>query len=293
MKKPLVIEAMKGLGDSIYQRPFIRAAAERGPVWIETPWPELYSDLDVRFAPCSTTLRTQDRNLRRQPSSRFSKIPAIARRVRLGYGRDLSRTSIIRALEAQLPLDGAPLIFDLPEELSRPWLATSRPLAFVRPVTVRSEWRNEARNPHPVYVAELARRLMETHHVVSVADLQPGAEWLAGAAVPAHTRFEAGQLDVTLLLRLLAQSELAIGGVGFLVPAALALGTPTFIVQGGHGLHNGRDKITDPRLDTSRLGFAEPDRFCVCDKMLHACDKTISNLDGKFTEWTRALSLSA
>lgn len=293
MTRPIVVEAMKGLGDSIYQRPFVRAAAERGPVWIETPWPELYSDLGVRFAPVATNLRTQARNLRRQPKSLFSKIPENARRVRLGYGRDLSRTSIVRALEAQLPLEGAPLVFDLPPELSRPWIATSRPIAFVRPVTVRSEWRNEARNPHPVYVAELARRLMDTHCVISVADLQPGAEWLAGAGVEAHIRFERGQLDVTLLLRLLAQSALAIGGVGFLVPAALATRTPAFIVQGGHGLHNGPDKITDPRLDTSRLGFARPDRFCVCDKMLHRCDKTISNLDGKFSEWTRALSLSA
>lgn len=285
MSDPIVIEAMKGLGDTIYQRPFVRAAAARGPVWIETPWPELYSDLPVRFAPMTTVLRTQARNLARHDKARFSRPPRGARRVRMGYGRDLSRSSIIRCLEAQLPLDGAELVFDLPPELSTPWLAASRPLAFVRPVTVREEWRNEARNPIPHYVAELAERLSETHHVVSIADLAPRAEWLAGGPIGAHQRFEKGELDVSLMLRLLAQSAVAVGGVGFLLPAAIALRTPAFIVQGGHGGHNAPERILDPRLDTSRIGFARPDRYCVCDKMLHGCNKTISGLDERFAAW--------
>ena len=293
MTRPLIVEAMKGLGDSIYQRPFIRAAAARGPVWIETPWPELYADLDVRFAPMHTKLRTQALNLARQDRARFCRAPSSARRIRLGYGRDLATSSIVRSLEAQLPLDGAELVFDLPAELSRPWLVTSRPIAFVRPVTVRTEWRNEARNPIPVYVSQLAERLMDTHHVVSVAHVSPGAEWLAGGPIPAHLRLEHGELDVSLLIRLLSQSAVAIGGVGFLLPAAIATRTPAFIVQGGHGGHNAPARLTDPRLDTSRIGFARPDRFCVCDKMLHRCDKKISNLDGKFTAWTRAQRIKA
>jgi hypothetical protein len=288
---PILVEAMKGLGDSIYQRPFIRAAAARGPVWIATPWPELYSDLPVQFAPMVTILRTQARNLARQSPDRFSAPPRHARRVRMGYGHKLSRSSIIRCLEENLPLDGAELVFDLPAELRRPWLAGRRPIALVRPVTVRSEWRNEARNPLPAYVSRLAARLMASHHVITVADLQPGAEWLDGPPVPAHTRFERGELDVSLLMRLIAQADLVIGGVGFLLPAAIAQATPAFIVQGGHGAHNAPERITDPRLDTSRIGFARPDRFCVCDKMLHRCEKTISDLDERFETWARALSL--
>ena len=285
LTRPIVVEAMKGLGDSIYQRPFIRAAADRGPVWVETPWPELYTDLGVQFAPMTTPLRTQAENLARQDRSRFSRPPADAVRVRMGYGRDLARSSILRSLERQLPLDGSPLVFDLPAELSRPWLATERPIALVRPVTVRAEWRNEARNPIPLYVEQCAEALTQTHHVVSVASLKAGAEWLAGSPVAAASRFERGELDVSLMLRLIAQADVVIGGVGFLLPAALALRSRAFIILGGHGAHNAPEKTTDPRLDLSRLGFARPDRFCICDKMLHRCEKTISNLEGRFRTW--------
>lgn len=292
MTRPLVVEAMRGLGDTIFQRPFIRAAAARGPVWIETPWPELYSDLPVQFVRMTTPLRTQARNLARQAPERWSQAPADSQRVVMGYGRELRRRSIVEALEAKLPLDGEPFRFDLPPELSRPWLAESRPIALIRPVTLRREWKNEARNPHPAYVSRLAARLMDTHHVISVADLEGSAEYLAGQPVPAHTRFERGELDVSLLLRLIAQADVAIGGVGFLVPAAIALQTRAYIVLGGQGGHNGPDKITDPRMNLDRIGFARPVNLCPCDRMLHRCDKRISNLEGGFTAWATSQGLS-
>jgi hypothetical protein len=155
----------------------------------------------------------------------------------------------------------------------------------VRPVTVRSEWKNEARNPRPEYVAEIAAELMATHTVVAVADLEAGQEWLVGELPPAHHYFVRGELKVRELLALVRAADVVVGGVGWIVPAGLALHVNTFVVLGGHGGHNAPNKITDPRLDLSRIGFAMPSRFCKCTNMLHACDKTISDPIGQFQRW--------
>ena len=44
----MIVRGMKGLGDNIYQRAFVKRLP--GPVYLETPWPELYEDLPgVKF----------------------------------------------------------------------------------------------------------------------------------------------------------------------------------------------------------------------------------------------------
>ncbi|HSV22880.1 MAG TPA: hypothetical protein VLJ17_07615, partial [Xanthobacteraceae bacterium] len=67
-------------------------------------------------------------------------------------------------------------VFDLPD-IGPPPLS-DRKIALIRPVTVRREWANTARNPIPSYVNDIAAALMETHCVVVVADLQDDEEWL-------------------------------------------------------------------------------------------------------------------
>jgi hypothetical protein len=166
---------------------------------------------------------------------------------------------------------------------------SDRPVAVIRPVTVRSEWKNEARNPKPEYVAAIAAELMDTHTVVVVADLEAGAEWLVGELPPAHHYFVRGELNVRELLALVRDADIVVGGVGWIVPAGLALHVDTFVVLGGHGGHNAPNKITDRRLDLSRIGFAYPEKFCKCTNMLHACEKTISDPLGQFLGWWRRL----
>lgn len=286
----LLIRGMWGLGDNLYQRPFVRAAASRFDVWLETPWPELYADLPVRFVRGDRALRTQRKNLARQPASLFADPPAGAREVRVAYGHaqlDRPNGSILRALDELLPLTGHPLRLDLPD-MGPPPVTADKPIAVVRPVTVRTEWRNEARNPKPEYLAWVSEQLLETHHVVAVADLQGGAEEALNPLPRFHQGFLRGELDVRALLALCASADLLAGGVGWIVPAALAVQRPAFIVLGGQGGHNAPAKITDPRLDASRLGWAFPDRFCTCSNMLHPCAKTISNLPAQFSAWRRS-----
>jgi hypothetical protein len=284
---------MWGLGDNCYSRPFVRAAAAQYEVHLETPWPELYADLDIKFIRGNRRLRTQQKNMARQQVDLWSR-PGPMRELKMSYF-DLASHSIIRSLEvrwAALTVVFDPALFDLPDMGPSP-VISERPIAIIRPVTVRSEWRNEARNPRPEYIADLARELMATHTVVAVADLAPGQEWAVGELPPAHRYFVFGELAVRELLALVRDADIVIGGVGWIVPAGLALKVKTFVVLGGHGGHNAPAKITDPRLDLSRIGFAIPEAFCRCTNMLHNCDKRIADPIGQFSRWSRSSHAAA
>lgn len=282
----LLIHGMRGLGDNIYQRAFVRAVRE--DVYLSTPWPELYEDLPIRFVREDTPLRTQAKNISRQPASRWREAPADARSVRVSYGtRELASGSIIDAMNAALPLNGAPLVMDLPA-FPDPGIKADKPIALVRPVTVRTEWRNEARNTYPESIQHLAAAMMDRFFVVSVADLERGKEWLVTPEPPAHLKLHGGELDISRLMGLVQRAAVIVGGVGWIVPAAIAAKTPAFIVLGGHGGHNAPEKITDPRMDLSKMTFAMPDKFCRCADMGHGCDKTITDLMPKFNDWLGA-----
>jgi len=283
---PVLIHGMWGMGDNIFSRPFVRAAAAQYDIWLETPWPELYADLDIRFVRGKRKLRTQQKNMALQPADRWS-YPLPMREIKVGYAGDVVASSIVTALERRwraLKVAFDPHLFDLPDMGPSP-IVSERPIAVVRPVTVRMEWRNEARNPNPEYVNALAAELMATHTVVAVADIAPGQEWMSGNLPPAHRYFVHGELKVRELLALVRDADIVVGGVGWIVPAGLALHVRTFVVLGGHGGHNPPAKITDPRLDLNRIGFAIPEKFCRCTSMLHNCDKRIADPVGQFFHW--------
>jgi hypothetical protein len=287
---------MYGLGDNVYSRPFVRAAAMRYEVWLDTPWPELYADLDIRFVRGNRKLRTQQKNIALQPKDRWSKPPPMREIKTVSYGSDLTAFSLINALERRwsaLKVAFDPALFDLPDMGPSP-VRSERPVAVIRPVTVRSEWHNTARAPKPEYINALAAELMATHTVVAVADIEAGHEWLVGTLPPAHHHFIFGELNVRELLALVRDADIVIGGVGWIVPAGLALKVKTFVVLGGHGGHNAPEKITDPRLDLSRIGFAMPERFCLCTRMLHDCDKTIADPLGQLSRfWAAGQTIAA
>lgn len=288
---PLFVDGMRGLGDNIYQRPFVAAAAQVRRVWISTPWPELYADLPVRFVKTNTELRTQAENEARQPADRWSDPPAHAVRVRPSYaGEALRRGSIFRAMERAFGI--RPAAFDLPDMGPSP-VTSKRPVAVIRPVTVRREWRNEARNPRPEYLYWIARQLRRTHHVVVVAHLKSGEEWPDGELPAHHQALTAGELDVRQMLALVRDADVSVGGVGWLVPAAVALKARAFIVLGGQGGHNSPDKITDPRMDVSRIGWATPAAYCRCDAMLHRCNKLIPDLAAQWAGFADRLEIAA
>lgn len=279
----LLIHGMNGLGDNLHQRPFVRAAADREDVYLTTPWPQLYRDLPrVRCVPSATHLRTQAKNQSRIAGG-YVAAPAGIPELRLHYGSETMRVgSLHDALESLLPLQGAPYVFDAPDFGPSPISAVA-PIAVIRPVTIRSEWSAAARNCRPEYIGQAARILANRgYHVVSVADLAPGQEWLVGEAPFADQQFHAGELKLEQLMALIANAAIVVTPVGFSLHAAVAYRTPVICIAGGRGGHCSPWKENDHRQDQSRVRWVMPDQYCMCDIPDHNCSKTVSDFRIRF-----------
>lgn len=287
----LFIKCLPGLGDHILQRPFVRAAVRQyDDVYLETPWPDLYSDLPLRFCRPGSGMRTQAKNIARQ--SCFVAPPKNpSRSVFVTYlGNDMTG-SYQSSMEIALPLGDIEYAFDLPK-YDLPDIAFKRPLAIIRPVTLRSESRiaSVARNPLPEYIEQIAARLMATHYfVVVLADLADNKEWIVGNCPPHHLAFLHGELPLTSLMALVEAADICVGGVGWLTVAAIAYQRPVFTILGGMGKLNSVERITDQRMDLRNAAFAVPENFCQCMNPQHNCDKRIPNLERLFLDWFNAM----
>jgi hypothetical protein len=189
---------MKGLGDNIYQRAFVKVLAQQRDVFLATPWPELYEDLPVQFVHMTTPLRTQAKNLKRQ-ARQWAQRPAGAEVVNPSYGSgELRRGSIVQGMQQRFGID--PGSFDLPKFENV--IDAAKPICLVRPATLRNEWCAPARNPHPEYIARVIEAIRGDYFVVSVADLQDGAEYALDPLPHADLQLHAGELNVSQLLGL-------------------------------------------------------------------------------------------
>lgn|SRR5574341_586098 len=296
MAERLYIIGMDGLGDNIYQRPLVRMSAAKFNLWLRTPWPELYQDINVKCVPTPTNLRTQQKNQGLQPSTVWSAPPAHHHRVlQIRYGQaELASASIVKALESKWPGADGTYRMDLPD-FGRSPITEMAPIAIVRPATLRKEWLAPARNPRPEYIQEAIDILNQRgFYVVSIADCDGHQEWFDGPEPHGmDLKFHSGELTYRPLMALVQHCALVVGGVGWIVPAAIAANRALFVIFGGRGAHNGPDVIFDPRMDTSRANWALPKNFCRCTEANHACDKHIDDFAARFTEWLAKLDLAA
>lgn len=268
----MLIYNHRGLGDNLYERAFVKNLPK--PVYLDTPWPEIYGGIDgVHFIRPQTTLRTQAKNIARQTNWTLPPGRQPTRQIR--YGGE----GIIPGMTACFGV--APAEFDLPPLPPSP---VEGRYVVVRPVTVRSEWRADTRNPLPEYVNQAVLAAAgRGYRVISVADLQDGQEWLTEDAPPANVVYHKGELPVEQLLALVQGAAAVIGGIGWIVPAALCAKVPAWIVCGGQGGYNAPELIT-PKGQTN-ITFAVPDNFCRCRQKIHGCDKRISDYDTKLANW--------
>lgn len=267
----ILINGMKGLGDNVYQRAFVK---QLGKVWIDTPWPEIYEDLpNVNFVHSRTNLRTQAKNISKQHMERFSNFPGgTVKSVHYGVN------NIIKGLEQSFGI--APGEFDLPDFGESP---VEGEYAVIRPVTIRKEWVAETRNPLPEYIEQAANILKEKGvKIVSVADVDGVNEWIIGNEPYADIKYHSGELGIKELLSLVQHASLVVSPIGWAVPACIAAKTPAWIVCGGNGGYNHPSHITDERMDLSNIEFAIPDNMCMCTLKAHNCDKKITGHSDKF-----------
>lgn len=286
--KPLLIRTMQGLGDAVYQRPFIRAQSELREVYVDSCWPETYRDLpNVHPVQPRPRFRTQAKNLRRLADFPWATAPRDCDRALFTYS--LQRPGTICAeLERRVGLAGRPFVFDLPSFGPSP---ITPPYAVLRPVSARREWLNTARNPEPAYIAEAARLLKAAGYwVICVADLAAGAEILLGDLPQADVYWTAGELEQPELFALIEGASVVVGGSGWIVPVSVAYRTPAVIIGGGQGRHNAPERLIDPRMDGSRVRFLLPDQYCRCKYPRHACQKTITDFEQRFRDALQAVA---
>lgn len=286
MHYPLLIQPMGGLGDTVYQRPFVRLHAAQREVFVRTPWPELFEDVpNVRFVyPHGMDLRTQSKNAALQDDDLWSAPPLKAERIRAMYTLRDRRDTVISELARGLGIGkrGA-LPFDLPNYGTSP--VRYKRYAVLRPVTLRKEWRNAARAPEPAYLHRAAEILKDLgYSVVTVGDVDGKGEWFEGEPPPADKELLRGELPLRKLLALVQGADLVVGGVGFIVPVGMASMIPTVVIGGGNGAHNSPDVLTDPRVDSSTLRWILPDEYCRCADRRHECPKKITGFDTQFLE---------
>ena len=247
-------------------------------VYLKTPFMEVYEGLPVKFVKQQSNLRTQAKNIARS-SVKYHVLPANTPTIQPRYtGNQLQTMSMIDGLRVAYHCD--PSAFDLPKFKSK--IKADKPICVVRPATIRSEWNAASRNPNPAYIAQVVEWLRETHYIVSVADLQDGAEYALSPLPYADLTLHRGELTTKELLGLIREADIVVGGVGFIVPVAIAYKTRLFCILGGNGAYNSIDKITHKCMDLSRVHFAVPDKQCMCSSAQHNCDKTITDLKGQF-----------
>jgi hypothetical protein len=276
-------------------RPLLKSAAKRRTLYVDTPWPEFYHDIDnLKFVRGTRILRTQNKNIALQPPETWTPLPPDLNIVALGYGHLEMEHGVFAAMERKLPMTAAEAVepdWTLPDMGSSPIDTGGAPLAVIRPVMRRLEWDNQARNPLPEYVNFIAGDLKRRGFaVVVIADINKQTEWIEGNDIPpCNAAFLRGEFTVRQMLATIRDAAVVVGGVGWIVPAALALKTPAFIVLGGNGGMNAPSKIIDRRMDGSKIGFAVPKEFCQCIDMRHPCDKTIPDLAAQWSRWAGAL----
>jgi hypothetical protein len=140
------------------------------------------------------------------------------------------------------------------------WKPT-KPLLIYRPLVARPEWRGSmVRNANPDDYAALFAPLREHFFVVSVADLQPGAEWITGPQLIADVELHHGEAEFETLAALFKRAALVYTSSGFGAILAPAVGTPCVSIVGGY--EDGRAHDSGARF--APLLSIEPEKPCRC-----------------------------
>lgn len=288
----ILIQGMHGLGDNLHQRAVVRHYMRLHRVWLETPWPSVYHDLigpNLKLLRANTGLRTQAKNEARQAAAySVGPPPNLKRTIPVWY-----EPAQVRAygsfLGAMLCHTGAPATFTdfrlpVPDRWIRGWLRVlyaaigqpsyyGKPIMVYRPLVERTEWGGCAsRNLDAWTYGALAAGLRDKFFVVSIADTEPGKEWISGADIPADLKLHKGELDFETLAGLFAEASLVYSPSGFAIPLAQAVGTPSICVFGGH-----ESSRTSYNLGAQYAPYLPIDTVnpCDCFEHNHACEKRI------------------
>lgn len=247
MKLPLLVRGMHGLGDNLHQRAVLRQLMKSRDIWIESSWVSPYHDLipsGLKVIRKATALRTQKKNAAREQGlfSRVS-VPRLCETAQIWYSPADVRScrSVLGAMCRATKVDYKGTDFRMPvphDWREKVWAAignVTKPIMVYRPLVERTEWSGcSARNPDHAAYADLFRSIREKFFVVSLADLVPGVEWIAGDDADVDLRFHAGELDFETIAGLVSIASLVFCSPGFAVILAQAVETPVVCTFGSY-----------------------------------------------------------
>lgn len=298
----VLVVTQEGIGDCVYQLPFVKILAKTNQVYIKTPLPKIFKDVpNIKFIKLDNeTYRTQQKSLLNDDTV-YSTLPKdIYKTYTPQYaGEELLETSIVGSFYKQFNIPfHEKLEWELPSfknELGNflSKIPKGRKIAIIRPATVRKEWRVETRSPKNGYISWGAKILKESgYYTISIADIKSGEEWFDGDydSKNIDLNLHTGELGIYGTLGLIQIADVCIGGSGFIVPATVSTNCNLFLILGGRLMYDGISKTLHPSMNLSKIGIAIPDNPCKCTLNKHNCDKTISNLDIKFFEFLEKIS---
>jgi hypothetical protein len=282
LKAPILISGMHGLGDNLHERSIVKKYMENYDVWLETPWPSIFHDLNIKLITKSSNLRTQAKNLKREFSKFTSEQPPYnAAQLRVSYPPEMVRLhgNVLAAMSAHCNVDVGDFSLPIKDEwdsrakaLIESW-NTNKPILIYRPLVERNEWggcRN--RNPDKLAYSALFESIRERFFVVSVADLVDGVEWMVSESNQPDMMYHKGELDIEILAALFNRASLIFTSPGFAAPLSQAVGTPAVVVFGGY--ENAKSFLGGSKL-APYLGI-DTVSPCECFSHRHSCVKEIN-----------------
>lgn len=270
-----IVQSYFGMGDNIYQIPFIRQLSKHGEVFIHTPFPELFQKMDkVHCLPASTTLKAQFKNM--QGNKLYQRCRPKGTVIRFEYGSKFEKNqSIMQSFEHTVPLDEWFFEFEPPysaradEILKR----VSRPICIVRLPSVRDEWFNSSRNGKMEYFQLCIDRLKKDYYLIAVGDIgnKERYDGPCPSGIDEHLdRLGENQLELWDMVYLLKHSGMVLSIPCNILPLCQILKKKGFFIYGGYVPHR---LLNDTRF--YQVGYVEPDPFCLCVKNRHNCYKEI------------------
>lgn len=294
----VLIRSLRGMGDQIYLRPFLREWAKKFEVWVDSSFPELFHDIpQVRVYQLGGTMgNTESLFLRYHKECEGKhKLPfapvdySIKEFVTYSMNDLRSGKTILESFNKFV----VPEPFDFSLKVKDEWESEARKLLtdgvhagnylILKAPTLRKEWMCSSRSPRMDYywpLVEKARK--EGYKIVSMAYLQDGEEWFDGefrddlVDIKLH-----GFLPLGTIIGLFSLSAGVISFPSFALPLCMAIQKKLFLIYGGYVPHK---HLVDKRVNHKNIYAVEPSPFCFCMDENHNCKKDIneSSISRKF-----------
>jgi len=279
-----IVDSYFGFGDNIYEIPFVHKLAQRGEVFLYTPFPEFFQFPNVYCFKATTNLKLQASNMTGNGLyARRSEHRPHGERLKFDYHQGFRKSlTMMQAFENIIPLEGD-FYFDFTpspsreaDEIKERARKKKKLLCVMRLPSSRKEWPCDARTPLMEHFQLCIDYLRQDYYIVTVGDIGNREDYYGNEPSgidEKRDRHYVNHLGIWDTFDLLAKSDLVVSMVCNILPMCQILRKKSFFIYGGHIPHA---MFNDVRF--YQVGYVEPDPFCPCrqSQMVgHTCNKEI------------------